>query len=115
MSESDKPPAGGVDEERAFDALLAHIRRERRLDCSQYKESFLRRRLAVRMRARGADTYQAYLNVLRSDPAEFEALLVALTINLSYFFRDVAVFDALRYTVLGTLIAERSPTRHLAV
>ena len=38
--------------ERAFGGVLEHVRRERGLDCSQYKESFLRRRLAVRMRAR---------------------------------------------------------------
>ncbi|HEY73227.1 MAG TPA: protein-glutamate O-methyltransferase CheR [Thermoflexia bacterium] len=112
MSESEKSPA---DEERVFDALLAHIRRERRLDCSQYKESFLRRRLTVRMRARDVDTYQAYLGVLRSDPAEFDALLVALTINLSYFFRDTAVFEALRYAVLETLVAKRAQSRRLTV
>ena len=115
MSESNKPPAGGVDEERAFDALLAHVRCERGLDCSQYKETFLRRRLAVRMRARSVETYQAYLNVLRSDRAEFDALLVALTINLSYFFRDEAAFEALRYAVLGTLVARRAQTRRLTV
>jgi len=112
MSRPEKSPAG---EERAFYALLAHIRRERRLDCSQYKESFLRRRLTVRMRARGVDTYQAYLGVLRSDPAEFDALLVAFTINLSYFFRDAAVFDALRYAVLGTIVAKRAQSRRLTV
>lgn len=104
-----------VGEERAFDALMAHVRRERGLDCSQYKESFLRRRLAVRMRARGVETYQAYLSVLCSDQAEFDALLVALTINLSYFFRDEAVFEALRHAVLRTLVARRAQTRHLAV
>ena len=113
MSEPGKSPAGGVNEERAFDALLDHVRRERGLDCSQYKNSFLRRRLAVRMRARGSGTYQAYLDVLRSDPAEFDALLVALTINLSYFFRDGAAFDALRYAVLSPLVAERSQARQL--
>lgn len=117
ISESDKSPPGEVGEERAFNDLLDHVRRERGLDCSQYKESFLRRRFAVRMRARGADTYQDYLATLRSDPAEFDALLVALTINLSYFFRNRAAFDALRYAVLTTLVARRSQAgrRRLAV
>ena len=88
--------------------MLDHVRRGRGLDCSQYKDNFLRRRLAVRMRARGADTYQDYLAVLRSDPAEFDALVTALTINLSYFFRDEAVFEALRYAVLTPLVAKRA-------
>ncbi len=117
VSESDRSLAGGVGEERAFDALLDHVRRQRGLDCSQYKKSFLRRRFAVRMRARGIGTYQDYLAVLRSDSAEFDALLVALTINLSYFFRDSAVFEALRYAVLTSLVAKRSQAgrRRLAV
>jgi len=100
-----------VSEEQAFYDLLDHVRRQRGLDCSQYKESFLRRRFAVRMRARGADTYQVYLNLLRSAPAEFDALLVALTINLSYFFRDRVAFDALRYAVMSPLVARRSRAR----
>jgi chemotaxis protein methyltransferase CheR len=62
------------------------------------------------MRARGTDSYQAYLDVLRYDPAELDALLTTLTINLSYFFRDKAVFDALRYAVLSPLVAGRSRT-----
>ncbi len=117
MSESDRSPPGAIGEERACDALLDHVRRERGLDCSQYKDSFLRRRLAVRMRARGADTCQDYLAMLRSDPAEFDAFLAVLTINLSYFFRDRAAFDALRHAVLATLVARRSRAgrRHLAV
>jgi chemotaxis methyl-accepting protein methylase len=78
------------------------------LDFGQYKQSFLHRRLAVRMRARGSDTYRAYLDVLRYDPAELDALLVVLTINLSYFFRDKAVFDALCHAILSPLAAERS-------
>lgn len=100
-----------VGEERAFDALLDHVRRERGLDCSQYKEKFLRRRVAVRLRARGISTYQDYLTMLRSDPAEFDALFAALTINLSYFFRDRAAIGALKDAVLTPLIARRTENR----
>jgi chemotaxis methyl-accepting protein methylase len=95
----------------AFDALLAYIRRERGLDCNQYKESFLRRRLVVRMRARSVGTFQDYLAVLRSDPAEHDALLDSLSINHTCFFRDEPVFDVLRYVVLAPLLAERAASR----
>jgi two-component system CheB/CheR fusion protein len=110
MSEIDVPSVTGVntDERRAFDDLLAHIRRERGLDYGQYKDSFLYRRLAVRMRAREIDTYHEYLNLLRSDPAEFDELLDALNINVSYFFRDESAFAALRYGVLMPLIAQQA-------
>ena len=102
---------GEVGEERAFGGLLDHVRRERGLDCSQYKESFLRRRLAVRMRARSISTYQDYLAVLRSDPAELDTLLAALTINLSCFFRDKDAVERLKDAVLAPLIARRTRNR----
>ena len=93
---------------KAFDALLFHIRRDHGFDCSRYKESFFRRRLAVRMRQRGLGAYPDYLAVLRSDPVELDALLETLSINLSYFFRDESVFNALRDAVLAPLLAERT-------
>lgn len=100
------------DDDQGLDALLTHILRVRGLDCSQYKASFIQRRLAVRLRARGVSTYQDYLDILTSDPTEFEPLLVALTINLSYFFRDEAVFEALRLAVLPSLISEQRRAGH---
>ena len=51
-------------QDRFLDALLAHIRRERGMDCTQFRSSFLRRRLAVRMWATESNTYQEYLSVL---------------------------------------------------
>ncbi|MEA3349031.1 MAG: protein-glutamate O-methyltransferase CheR [Chloroflexota bacterium] len=99
------------DEEQAFDTLLAYIHRERGIDFNQYKRSFLRRRLIVRKRARGVDTYQAYQDILRSDSSEFDALLNALRINVSYFFRNQAAFDALRKEVVIPLIKQRDQDR----
>jgi len=42
-----------TNQDRGLDALVEQIRRDRGFDGSQYKQSFLKRRLAVRMRARG--------------------------------------------------------------
>jgi len=117
MSESAHPPLTQDGNDGALDALLAYVRRARGLDCSQYRLSFLRRRLAVRMRVRKAGTYQEYLDLLRSDPAEFDDLLAAFTINLSYFFRDRAAFDALRFAALSPLVKRRlqAGRRHLVI
>src|SRR4051812_16486557 len=45
------------------------------LNCELYKEKCLRRRLAVRMRARGVHTYSQYAHLLRKDKGEYERLL----------------------------------------
>lgn len=76
-------------------ALIAKIARERGFWCEAYKESVIRRRLAVRMRARGAASYAEYASVLDDDHGEYERLVDTLTINVSRFFRNRETWDAI--------------------
>ena len=92
--------------DEGFDSLLRRIKHERGLDCHQYKANFLKRRLAVRMRARGVESYREYARLL--DDEEYERLFDALTINLSFFFRDRTAFEALRDKVLRPLIRQKA-------
>lgn len=103
-----QPPQTKDREAQGLNALLDYIHRERGLDGSQYKRNFLRRRLNVRKQVRMVDTYQSYLDILRSDSNEYDALIDALSINLSYFFRDEIAFDVLRNRVLIPLIKQRN-------
>ena len=96
----------GEMEDRDLLAFLEKVRRERGLDCHQYKLNFLKRRLAVRLRARGVESYREYMRLL--DDEEYEKLFEALTINLSYFFRDDTTFEALRDKVLRPLLQEKA-------
>lgn len=78
-----------------FADLLRKIERERSVPCAGYKDRCLRRRVGVRMRANGVHTFPEYSRLLDSSPGEWEKLLAALTINVTRFFRDEAVFGAL--------------------
>jgi chemotaxis methyl-accepting protein methylase len=93
------------DEDRAFAALLAQIER-RGLRVGGYKQPCLKRRLAVRMRARGVHTYAEYAQVLTSLPDEYDRLVDALTINVTRFFRNAETYALLRERVIPAL-AER--------
>jgi chemotaxis protein methyltransferase CheR len=73
--------------------------------CDAYKEKCLRRRIAVRMRARGVHSYAAYGSLLRTDTAEYDCLLDTLTINVSKFFRNPDVWQAVADRVLPELFA----------
>ena len=64
------------------------------VDLRQYKDGFLRRRLDVRLKARGVSTYPEYARLLESDPAEFHALLATFSINVTEFFRDFEFYQA---------------------
>jgi len=102
-------------DEAGFQVLLDHILQDRGLDCRQYKPRFLRRRFAVRMRALKVQSYAEYAARLAERDAEYAHLFSALTINLSYFFRDASLYDSLREEVLPALLDARRRARRLRI
>jgi chemotaxis methyl-accepting protein methylase len=82
-------------DERAFLALTQKISRTRGVSCESYKDKCLKRRIAVRMRARGVHTYDDYSRLLDADPHEYEPLLDTLTINVTKFYRNAETWEAL--------------------
>ena len=93
----------GADSE--FAALTSKISRERGFGCASYKEKCLRRRIAVRMRATGAHSYEQYSRVLDRDLREYDRLLDALTINVTKLFRNWETYATLATTVIPALWA----------
>lgn len=87
----------------ALEQLKQKIYEERGFNCHLYKDKCLRRRIAVRMRARGESTYGAYAALLDRDAAEYELLLDALTINVTKFFRNQEVWAVIEEEVIPRL------------
>jgi chemotaxis methyl-accepting protein methylase len=86
-----------------FELLTRKISRDRNFGCASYKEKCLRRRIAVRMRARGVHTYRDYAHILDSDTGEYERLLDALTINVTKLFRNPDTYEAIARSVIPPL------------
>lgn len=82
-------------DERGFRALTQKVTRARGLACDAYKDRCLRRRIAVRMRARGVQSFDDYCRLLDEDAHEYDLLLDALTINVTKFFRNRETWRAL--------------------
>ena len=93
-------------ENEAFISLKEMIKSERSLDVSQYKENYLKRRLAVRMRALSINLYGEYVEFLKKNTNEYNILMDKLTINVTQFFRDPEVFIAFENEILPKLFAE---------
>ena len=98
-----------VADEPGFLALLKKIEREKGFRCSSYKDTCLRRRISVRMRAKSAATFADYAGILDTDQSEYDRLIQALTINVSRFFRNPETFACVATKVIPELIAARSP------
>lgn len=95
--------AGDAPDDAAFRALLEQVARVRGFACGNYKDGCLKRRVAVRMRARGVTDYGAYAALLTRDAAEYDLLMDALTINVTRLYRDGPVWDHFASAVLPSL------------
>ena len=91
------------DDEPGFRALTRQISLARGLCCDAYKDRCLRRRIAVRMRARGTHSYGEYAALLARDGLEYDRLLDALTINVTKFYRNAGTWRALATPHLAEL------------
>jgi len=106
-------PADGGDE--ALEALMRQIERARGLKLTSYKQPCLKRRLAVRMRARNVHGYADYGRVLDAQPDEYDLLLDALTINVTKFFRNAETYALLESRVMPLLCARATPATPVRV
>lgn len=97
------------DDEAAYAALFAKIERERGFRGNLYRQKCLRRRVAVRMRARGLERLDEYAALLDSDPSEYDRLLRVLTISVSKFFRNPETWAVIRETILPDLLGRSEP------
>jgi chemotaxis methyl-accepting protein methylase len=98
-------------DDRGFEFLKEKIRRERGFPCDLYRDKCLRRRVGVRMRARGVRTPEEYAALLDREPEEYARLLDALTINVTKFFRNPETWAAVRETVLPRIFEGYGPVR----
>lgn len=77
--------------------------------CGGYKERCLRRRIAVRMRARQVHSYAEYTALLDGDRAEQRRLIDTVTINVSKFFRNPEVWSLVAERVVPYLASLDEP------
>ncbi len=92
-----------------FRALMDKITRDRGFRCSSYKDKCLRRRVAVRMRAKGAASFSDYADILDADLHEYERLHRVLTINVTKFFRNWETYAVLEQRVIPQLWERSDP------
>ena len=83
--------------------VLAIVRNRRGIDFSGYRRATIERRLLNRMVAARAASAAEYLHGLRASDGETDRLIATLTVKVSRFFRNAAVFDTLRDVVLPDL------------
>jgi chemotaxis methyl-accepting protein methylase len=91
----------------SLELIFKGLRSRRDIDFSRYKEGTIKRRLARRMTATGCDNYNDYLDCLEKDPEEYGRLFRDLTIKVSCFFRNRAVFEILSDKIFPDIMSAK--------
>jgi two-component system CheB/CheR fusion protein len=91
------------EDEQTVHKILAQIYAGTGHDVSSYKRSTVMRRIARRMAVNQRTKLTDYLEMLRSDPDEVQALFRELLISVTSFFRDPEAFGALETNIIPKL------------
>mgnify|MGYP000250607604 CR=1 FL=1 len=102
MSEAESEPE--------FQALATFVEDEMSFATSHYNDSYLKRRFTSRIRRTDTEDFGDYHELLASSEEERQALLDALSINVTGFFRNPDVWEGIRGH-LRELFEERSIVR----
>lgn len=103
-------PGSGQAYRGSIEKLIAKIGNARGIDLGNYRRPYLERRIAARLRVVGLHSYRQYADLLDANPAEYDELMGTITINVTDFFRDKAVWDAL-CPILERLVEEKRDGR----
>src|SRR5437868_7453984 len=91
--------------------IFLSLKKQMGVDFSAYKESTLIRRIQRRMALHRIEKIGQYARFLRENKKEIEALFDDLLINVTRFFRDQALFRALKKRFLQTLLKNKKKER----
>ena len=91
-----------------FRKILAILRAAFRVDFSAYRETTVRRRILRRMVLQTKDNLAEYIEYLRKEPPEVEALYQDILINVTSFFREPQAFEVLKQSVFPEILETKS-------
>lgn len=95
-------------EENDLNKIFGMLRSARGVDFTYYKRSTIMRRVTRRMMLQKIEGIENYVASLKENPSEIETLYQDILINVTSFFRDPGVFDALKKNVFPHFVNKAS-------
>jgi chemotaxis protein methyltransferase CheR len=87
-----------------LDDIIVAVKNQIGINLSNYKESFLERRVSFRMMSLSIDNYSEYVKLVSTSFNEAQTLYAQLSINVTKFFRDPDVWNFLRESTIPELL-----------
>src|SRR2546421_3872862 len=100
---------------RGLASILDKVHESRNFDFRDYKRGTLLRRIQRRMQDRGKHTAREYSALLDRDPSEVDALVAAMLIKVTSFFRDPDTWQELSTKAIPQMLSEKRPGEEIRV
>ena len=110
-----EPQSRHSPDERSLHELFSTLRGQTGHDFSNYKRATVLRRIVRRMGVRQTPDLQKYVQLMRDQPDETQALLKDLLISVTNFFRDARAFEALEKQVIPALFTGKREDHQVRV
>uniref|UniRef100_A0A7J2TK07 protein-glutamate O-methyltransferase n=1 Tax=Archaeoglobus fulgidus TaxID=2234 RepID=A0A7J2TK07_ARCFL len=88
-------------------AIINYVSKKTGLKLEMYRESYLKRRIELRMRILGFKELSEYLSYLKSHEKELDELINTIAINVTEFMRDVTPFKFFMDKILPEISSKR--------
>jgi len=85
------------------------LRRSTGVDFTHYRQTTILRRIQRRMVVHKIERLAEYLRYIQTNPSEIKALYQDMLINVTSFFRNPGVFEAMKTQVFAKILKERGP------
>jgi chemotaxis protein methyltransferase CheR len=100
-----------------FQKFREYFYRKTGIQFDDTKRYFVDKRLIERMEATGSDSFRQYFIGLRfeADGQEMQALVNAMTVNETYFFREQYQFECLVNSILDEVAERKKPGQRIRI
>jgi len=105
--ELSEPSALPLEENTGLNTIFQLLRRSTGVDFTHYRKTTIFRRIQRRMMVHKIDRLNEYVRYLQTNPTEINALYQDMLINVTSFFRNPKMFDALKSAVFPSLLKHR--------
>ncbi len=112
---SPPPPILPAGSEGAYQKLILLLRNATGVDFTHYKPATIQRRVVRRMHLRKMSSLGKFVESLRHDNVELDALCQDIVIRVTSFFREPETFRALKSKIVPRLIAGQIEAKALRV
>jgi len=97
--------------EDEFQLLVRKISNSSGIILTGYRDSYLRRRIDLRMSALEIGSYYTYLRLLENKPEELKEAINAITVNVTEFMRDKTPFQFFQTEILPDIMERKKKVK----